>query len=504
MKRDVLIKKLDELKVWDFIVIGGGATGLGIALDASSRGFSVLLLEQSDFAKGTSSRSTKLIHGGVRYLAQGNIRLVYEAVRERGILLKNAPHLVKNQTFIIPCYNYFQKLKYWVGLKLYDWLSGKLSLGKSSSLNKKQVVEHLPNIQTTGLVGGIEYYDAQFDDARLAIDLAQTASDYGAVVLNYCKVISLIKKGEKICGVTALDVINKTSYTLNANVVINATGVFVDDILRLNKTSEKKLVSVSQGIHLVVDRSFLKSEDAILIPKTSDGRVLFVVPWNHHVLLGTTDTPVDKAVLEPFALEEEIKFILETASQYLIDPPGLQDVLSVFVGLRPLAATTNTNSTKEISRSHKLIIHNSGLITITGGKWTTYRKMAEEVTDKAIEVAGLENRECRTKQIKIGSDEKKINELLQRDSSLNKLLSSQFPYKEAHVVWSIYNEMALTVEDVLARRTRILFLNAKLAVELAPRIAAIMAKELGRDEEWTRSQINEFTQLAQQYVVNSV
>jgi glycerol-3-phosphate dehydrogenase len=515
LQREIFIKKLDEVKLWDFIIIGGGATGLGIAVDASSRGYSVLLLEQSDFAKGTSSRSTKLIHGGVRYLAQGNIQLVHEALRERGILFKNAPHLVKAQSFIIPCYSFFQKIKYWIGLKLYDWLSGRLSLGKSISLDKKQTIEHLPNIKQQGLIGGIEYYDGQFDDARLAINLAQTASEYGAAVLNYFKVASLVKNGDKISGVTAVDAINNKTYSLNAKAVINATGVFVDDILQLDETLQKKLVRASQGVHLVIDRSFLKSNDAFLIPKTSDGRVLFIVPWHQHVLLGTTDTPVDKILIEPVALDEEIEFILQTANQYLIKPPHRQDVLSVFVGLRPLAATSNANSTKEISRGHKLIVSDSGLITITGGKWTTYRKMAEDVIDKAMNVAGVERRKSKTREIKIhgykegaisvyGSDEEKIKELIHRHPSLDKFLNEKFPYKEAHVVWAVRNEMALTVEDVLARRTRILFLNAKVAVELTPRVALLMAKELNRDEEWIQSQINGFAQLAQQYLVNSI
>ena len=513
MNRDSFIKKLGETVVWDFVVIGGGASGLGIALDAASRGFSVLLLEQSDFAKGTSSRSTKLVHGGVRYLAQGNVRLVYEALHERGILLKNAPHLVKPQAFIIPCYNWFQKIKYWVGLKLYDWLAGKYSLGKSISINQKQSVEHLPTIKTKGLIGGVEYYDAQFDDTRLAINLVQTAVEKGAVALNYFRVTSLLKTNGKISGVTAIDVINNTTYSINAKLVVNATGVFTDDILQLDNASQKKLVRPSQGVHLVVDRSFLQTNDAILIPKTSDGRVLFVVPWHQHVLLGTTDTPVKKALMEPVVLEEEINFILENAAQYLSKVPRREDVLSVFAGLRPLAATT-TNHTKEISRGHKLIVSESGLITITGGKWTTYRKMAEDVVNKAIEVAGFENVGCKTKEIKIhgykenaasiyGSDEEKINEIIEKDSSLDKLLSDQFSYKEAHVVWAVRNEMALTVEDVLARRTRILFLDAKTATKIAPRVAVLIAKELNHDDNWIQLQIKEFSQLAKQYV-NSV
>lgn len=496
-------------------MIGGGASGLGIALDAASRGYSVLLLEQSDFAKGTSSRSTKLIHGGVRYLAQGNIRLVYEALREREILLNNAPHLVRRQSFIIPCFNSFQKLKYALGLKIYQWMAGRLSLAKSFLLKRQQVIDHLPNIETSGVTGGIQYYDAQFDDARLAIHLAQTASELGAVLLNYCKVNALIKKEGKVRGVTATDVLNKKEYSVHAKMVINATGVFVDQILELDKPKRHSLVRPSQGVHLVIDRSFLKSDDAMLIPKTPDNRVLFVVPWHGHVLLGTTDAPVDWALEEPIALDEEIDFILTTAKDYLVKPPQRKDVLSVFAGLRPLAAS-NKKSTKEISRTHKILVSDSDLLTIIGGKWTTYRKMAEDVVDKAIAVAGLNKIKCKTKGIRIhgyletpdnnftvfGSDEEKINELIQQQPLLNQLLDDQFPYKEAHVVWAVRHEMAITVEDILARRLRILFLNAATAIRVAPRVAVLMAAELNYNDQWIEDQVKEFTQLANQYRIN--
>lgn len=516
MKRAAFIKNLHEVDNWDVIIIGGGASGLGIAVDAATRGYSTLLLEQSDFAKGTSSRSTKLIHGGVRYLAQGTIRLVYRALHERGILLKNAPHLVRPQGFIIPCYNRLQKIKYLTGLKFYDWLAGKLSLGKSVFLDRKKVIDSLPNLQTENLIGGVQYYDAQFDDARLAINLAQTAAENGAVVLNHFKVTSLLKKNNRINGVEGFDLLTNKSYSLKAKLVINATGVFVDAILKLDSPGQKPLVRPSQGIHLVISSSFLKSDNAILIPETSDKRVLFIVPWHQRVLVGTTDTPVNNASTEPVALQKEIEFILETAKPYLIKAPRSEDVLSVFAGLRPLAATNKTNNTKEISRDHKLLISDSGLITITGGKWTTYRKMAEEVVDKAIAVGGLQKSASRTKYLKIhgyagtssgvsvyGSDEEKINLLTGENPDLDKLLSDQFGFREAHVVFSIREEMAMTVEDVLARRLRILFLDAKAAIVLAPKIADIMAGELGYDEHWKRSQISTFTELAQHYLINS-
>ena len=504
------------MSLWDFIIIGGGASGLGTALDAASRGYSVLLLERSDFAKGTSSRSTKLIHGGVRYLAQGNIRLVYEALHERGILFRNASHLVKPQSFIIPCYTVLQKIKYLAGLKLYDWMTGKNSFGKSVSLSKKDVSERLPGIRLEGLVGGVQYYDAQFDDARLAINLAQTATENGAVVVNYCEVNFLMKDNDKVCGVTATDVLNHKTYSLKAKAVINATGIFVDDILKLDRTKHRSLVRPSQGVHLVIDNSFLKMQDAILIPKTSDNRVLFIIPWYKKILLGTTDTPIDQTTIEPVALENEIEFILDTVKNYLSRPPRREDVLSVFAGLRPLAASDKKQDTKEISRGHKILVSDSGLVTVIGGKWTTYRKMAEEIVDKAIAIAGTKRANCLTKQIKIhgngqenntcsvyGTDEEKINELLRKEPWLDKQLDDQFPYKEVHVVWSVREEMAMTVEDVMARRLRILFLNAQTAIKLTPRVAALLARELNCDEQWIQSQVKEFSQLAQNYTIKS-
>jgi len=513
LNRNSFLQKLNEAKTWDFIIIGGGASGLGVAVDASSRGYSVLLLEQSDFAKATSSRSTKLIHGGVRYLANGNIRLVYEALHERGVLRRNAPHLVKEQAFIIPCYRRLQKLKYLAGMKIYDLMAGKLGIGRSSSFTREQVVKSLPKIKTDGLIGGVQYFDAQFDDARLAINLAQTAAEFGAVVLNYFRVDGLVKRDGKVGGVEATDVLNQKQYILEGKVVINATGVFADRVLAFDQPQQRAWIRPSQGVHLVIDRSFLDSEQAILIPKTSDNRVLFIIPWQDHVVVGTTDTPVAQALMEPVALEGEIDFILETASQYLTKAPGRNDVLSVFAGLRPLAAS-GKKSTKEISRSHKIIISESKLLTVTGGKWTTYRKMAEDVVDKAIELAHFNNAECKTKEIPVhgykvkpesvfGSDEEKINELVEQDPSLVKLLHEQFSYKEADVVWAVRNEMAVTIEDILARRIRLLFLDARAAIQVAPRVAALMAKELNHDEKWIETQIKEFTQLAKAYLVKS-
>jgi glycerol-3-phosphate dehydrogenase len=515
--RDHMIHQIKNPKLWDLIVIGGGATGLGIALDAACRGYSVLLLEQADFAKGTSSRSTKLIHGGVRYLSQGNIQLVYDAIRERGVLLQNAPHLVKKQAFIIPCYSWFSVAKYLTGLKIYDWLAGSFSLGRSKFLTRSEVLQLLPGIKSSGIKGGILYYDAQFDDARLAINLTQTCVEKGGVVLNYCKVTSLLKPGQKVSGVNAIDLESGAAYSLQAKVVVNATGVFVDDVTRMDQPESKPLVRVSQGVHLVFDRTFLNSDHALLIPRTKDGRVLFAVPWHHHVLVGTTDTPLKESLMEPVAMQEEIGFILETIQQYLNRTPAGEDVLSVFAGLRPLAASQKgENSTKDISRDHRIVVSNSGLISITGGKWTTYRRMAEETIDRAIQVGSLYPVACSTKNIKIhghttssvenhlgiyGSDATHILEIMMESPTLNKRLVDPLPYMEAEVVFAVRNEMARTVEDVLARRLRILFLDARAAIKAAPRVTQLMASELHYDKEWENAQVESFTRLANQYLL---
>lgn len=517
LDRNESVQKLQEQTCWDIIIIGGGATGLGIAVDAANRGFSTLLLEQSDFAKGTSSRSTKLVHGGVRYLAQGKIGLVMGALRERGLLLKNASHIVKRQEFIIPCYSVWQKFQYLMGLKMYDWLSGRLSFGDSQFVNRKQMKLLLPEINHEGLVGGIKYFDGQFDDARLAINLAQTSVAQGGVILNYCKVKRLIKKDEKVNGVVALDIENNVEYNLQAKTVINATGVFVDTILEMDAPESKPIIHSSQGVHLVFDKSFLKNDAAVMIPKTSDGRVLFAVPWHHHVLVGTTDTPLDKHTLEPKALDEEIDFILKTITKYFSKKPEREDVLSVFAGLRPLAAPQKeTESTKEISRDLKLLVSQSGLITITGGKWTTYRKMAEVTVNKAIEVGKLKLIPCNTKNLRIhgcttlsdgshlaiyGTDEDEIKAIMKENPSLQNRLIEYLPYTQAEVIWAVRNEMARTVEDVLARRMRILFLNAKAAINAAPEVARLMAGELGYDKEWQHQQIESFRLLANNYLI---
>ncbi len=514
--RTYQLSRLSQVPVWDVIVIGGGATGLGIAVDAASRGYKVLLLEQADFAKGTSSRSTKLVHGGVRYLAQGQIKLVYGALHERGILLQNAPHLVRKQAFIIPCYSWWEKLKYLAGLKLYQILSGRFSFGKVGFVKPKDLTGVLPGLSTKGLKGGVRYYDGQFDDARLAIHLAMTAGERGGTLLNYCKVMRLTTTEGRVTGVVAMDMETKEEYTLQSKVVVNATGVFVDDILKMEDPDARPLVRPSQGVHLMLKKYFLNSDSALMIPQTSDGRVLFAVPWHGHVLAGTTDTLMEKHLLEPRALEAEIAFILDTMKTYLVEPPKREDVLSVFAGLRPLAAPKEDgHATKEISRDHKLFVNGSGLVTITGGKWTTYRKMAEETVDKVIEVGGLEAVGCRTKELRIhgccmpesdehlavyGTDGRAIKVLMEDAPVLASRLVDWLPYTEAEVVWAVRREMARTVEDVLARRLRILFLDARAALIAAPRVAELMAEELGYNKEWKTEQLKDFNRLANGYL----
>jgi glycerol-3-phosphate dehydrogenase len=519
-QREKLIEAISNPeKIWDIVVVGGGATGLGTALDAASRGYKTLLLEQADFAKGTSSRSTKLVHGGVRYLAQGDIGLVREALYERGLLIKNAAHLVKNESFIIPNYKWWTGAFYTIGLMLYDMLAGKLSFGRSKHISKEETLGRLPGIKQKNLYGGVVYHDGQFDDSRLAINLAQTCLEQGATVLNYFKVTDLLKEDGKITGVIAQDIEAETVYQIKCRAVINATGVFVDDLLQKDEPHKRPLVRPSQGIHIVVDKSFMPGEEALMIPHTDDGRVLFALPWHGKLLIGTTDTPLDGHSLEPRALEAEIGFVMRNVSKYLARPPGRKDVLSIFAGLRPLAAPQEGSAaTKEISRRHKLIVSASGLITITGGKWTTYRRMAQDTVDKAIETAKLQARACVTNDLEIhgnkkdtdrddhlyvyGSDKNSLLGLITENPEWAEKLHPKMEYIKAEVIWAARYEMARTVEDVLARRVRALFLDAKAALEMAPKVTRLMAQELNKDKNWENSQVSEFNELAKGYLLD--
>ncbi len=521
MKLVEKIEKVKEVPEWDFVIIGGGASGLGAALDATTRGYKTLLLESHDFAKGTSSRSTKLVHGGVRYLAQGNVSLVREALKERGLMAQNAAHLVKNQKFIIPNYTWWGGPYYKFGLSIYDMLAGKLSLGKTKYINRKNTISKIPTINGDRLVSGVVYNDGQFDDSRLAINLAQSIEEQGGSVLNYNKVVGLLKNEEgEVSGVNVLSVLTGQNYEVKSKVVINATGVFTNKILNMDNPKHGKFVVPSQGIHLVLDKSFLPSDDALMIPKTSDGRVLFAVPWHDKVVVGTTDTLIDNPSFEPKALSNEVDFVLETAGRFLVKKPKREDVLSMFAGLRPLAAPEGKGTkTKEVSRSHKVIVSDTGLVTITGGKWTTYRQMAEDVVDAAVKAKKLPEKQCVTENFSIhgnipvnevdrsnylyvyGADISAIKELQNKSMEYGEKLHPRYPYTAAEVVWAVQNEMAQTVEDVLARRVRLLFLDARAAIDVAGKVAAIMAKELNKDGSWIEKQEAEFIQLAKGYLL---
>lgn len=517
---DMLARVIDERDPWDLIIIGGGATGIGAAVDASSRGFRVLLLEQHDFGKGTSSRSTKLVHGGVRYLRQGNLSLVREALHERGLLAQNAPHLFNDLAFVIPSYKWWERPFYGLGLKAYGLLAGRLGLGPSRMLSKNETLEQLPTLKAEGLRGSVLYYDGQFDDTRLLIHLAMTAAQHEGVLLNYAPVTRFLQHASgRVDGVVFRDDETGQEHSAKARVLINATGVFCDQLRRAAEPSAAQLVSPSQGIHLVFDRRFLPSEAALMVPHTRDGRVLFAIPWHGHTLVGTTDTPIEKPSLEPRALDEEIEFILATARDFLTTPPTCADVLSVFAGIRPLVKPRQGGKqSSAVSRDHTIHIDPCGLITITGGKWTTYRHMAEDVINHAIREGELAEKPCVTQSLPIygydenaaahgmlslyGTDAAGILRLIAADATLARPLSPALPYLAAEVIWAARHEMARSVEDVLARRTRSLFLNASAASESAPLVAALLASELQRDDAWQQTQIAQFRDLAAGYLMS--
>ena len=515
MNRNDSIVKLNKVLEWDIVIIGGGASGLGIAVDASKRGYKTLLLEKHDFGKGTSSRSTKLIHGGVRYLQNGDITLVIESLKERGILKRNAPHLVQDLSFVIPTYDWWASPFYGIGMKIYDMMAGKLGLGKSVIISKGETEKLIPNVNKKGLRGGVIYHDGQFDDSRMAITLALSANPKKTALLNYCNVDGLIKKNNEIVGLSFTDSINSKKYQVKSKVVINATGVFAEDIIRMDQPQIKKMIQPSQGVHIVLEKKFLKSKHAILIPQTSDGRVLFAVPWKNYVVVGTTDTQIKNASEEPKPLKEEIDFILKNASKYMTIKPKKDDIKSVFAGLRPLAATSDKKSTKEVSRSHKIDISPSGLISVLGGKWTTYRKISEDAIDTAISINKLKKKKCKTKKTKLFGYKKKVDfsdpmhvygSLKKKVESLggiddNKSLSTKFYISNNIIEWSIIHEMALTVEDILARRTRCVFLDSNESKLIAPSVAKKMADVLEKDQEWIDSELKNFNKSIKNYTI---
>jgi glycerol-3-phosphate dehydrogenase len=520
MNRETMLRRIREGhdRTWDLVVVGGGATGVGVAVDAAARGYDVVLLEQDDFGKGTSTRSTKLVHGGVRYLRQGNIPLVMDALRERGILRHNAPHLVNDRQFVVPHYDWWEAPFYGVGLKVYDALAGKYGFGKSKILSMEETVERLPTIETEGLRGGVVYHDGQFDDARLLIHLAETAYEQGGTLVNYARVERLLKGDDGfVCGVAVVDVESGDEFEIRSRAVVNATGVFTDSVRRMDDPDAASMIQPSQGVHVVLPARFLPGDSAVMVPHTDDGRILFAVPWHGCVIVGTTDTPVDEPTLEPRAFDEEVDFILTHAARYLTEDPTKDDVLSVFAGLRPLVGGGDDSDTSSLSRDHTLQVSASGLVTITGGKWTTYRKMAEDTVDNVATLAGLELVPCPTVDLHIhgytlnaarygalaphGSDAVEIQAMVRDDPALGDLLHEGLPYVRAEVVWAARSEMARTVEDVLARRTRALLLDARAAAEAAEEVAWLLAEELGRNEAWQADEIARFRELASGYVL---
>jgi glycerol-3-phosphate dehydrogenase len=520
MNRDAMLGRIqDPRQEWDFVIIGGGATGLGVAIDAASRGYRCLLLEQSDFAKGTSSRSTKLIHGGVRYLQQGNVSLVLESLKERGLLRQNAPHLVHDLPFVVPNYDWWEAPFYGIGLRLYDILAGRHGFGASRNLSQEETLARLPTIETRGLRGGVLYYDGQFDDARLAINMAQTAAELGATLLNYVQVTRLVKSEDLVRGVGARDLETGTEYQLAARVVINATGPFTDAIRRLDNPDARPMIQPSQGVHIVLSHEFLPGDSAIMVPHTDDGRVLFAIPWHRRVVVGTTDTPIADTPLEPRPLQEELDFLLEHAARYLTKDPAPADVLSAFAGVRPLVGDAEEESSAAISRDHSLHISPSGLVTIAGGKWTTYRKMAEDTVDQAATLAQLDDRPCVTRELNLhgyhqsaelfgdlapyGADGEAVQDLLRTDPAFGERLHTEMRPRAGEVIWAVRKEMARTVEDFLSRRTRSLLLDARASMEMAPRVAALMAEELGRDGAWQEEQVTAYRDLARGHLIVS-
>lgn len=518
MNRGAMLARVaDRRDPWDLVIVGGGATGVGVAVDAAARGYAVLLVEQHDFGKGTSSRSTKLVHGGVRYLQQGNVPLVMEALHERGLLIQNAPHLVRDLAFVVPNYLWWEAPFYGIGMRVYDMLAGKHGFGRSQTLSTDEVLARIPALEQEGLRGGVLYHDGQFDDSRLLIDLARTAVTRGACLINYAKVVALTKDaGGYVDGLVCTDIESGHEHSVRARCVVNATGAFCDAVRHLDDPATNPMIAPSQGVHIVLDRTFLGGDTAVMVPRTRDARVMFAIPWHGHTVVGTTDTPITEVSLEPRPLSEEIDFILETASGYLSAQPERSDILSVFAGIRPLVKAGDTGNTSALSREHTIQISKSGLLTIAGGKWTTYRRMAEDCVNHAATLAGLDDRPCVTRDLRIhgyhtnaaqfgdladyGEDALVIAGVLEARPDLGVVLDAELPTRAVQVYWAVRHEMARTVDDVLARRTRALSLNAAAAMRMAPAVARLMAGELGRDEAWQREQVAEFNAIAERYL----
>ena len=520
------------------LIIGGGATGCGIAVDAASRGLKVALLERFDIAEGTSSRSTKLVHGGVRYLElavkkcdRAQFHLVKEALQERGIFLKNAPHLAHPLPLVTPLYKWFEVPYVYTGLILYDILAGKRGLGRSALIGRKEALKRFPMLKAEGLKAGVVYYDGQFNDARMAITLALTAKKHGAEILNHAEVVSLGKENGKLCGGLVRDGIEGEEFTVRARSIINAAGPFVDRIRKMDDESTDPVLKAASGIHIILSSRFVPPETGLLIPKTEDGRVLFVLPWQGHALIGTTDHPAE-IVDHPRAEEEEIEYLLRHINQYFDLSVQRSDILSAWSGLRPLVQFDKSANTAQQVREHLILTSPSGLVSIAGGKWTSYRKMAEEAVDQAINTAHLQaERPCQTYQMPlVGAehfsegisqvltdthgldpdvshhlhysfgDQAMLVARLAQTEELNKRLHSEHPFIEAEVVYASRYEFAERASDVLTRRIPLALLDLAAAEAVVPRVVELMAKE----HHWNEERCNEETKAAYQRLKVSI
>lgn len=495
MNREAGLSRLAD-ETFDVVIIGGGATGLGAAVDAASRGYRTALIEAGDFASATSSRSTKLVHGGVRYLQQGNVGLVREALLERSTLRRNAPHLVRDLTFVVPAYRRVDLAFYALGLAAYDALAGRTEFPRSHVVSSADAHALIPGLASGGLRGGVVYHDGQFDDARLALALARTAVDQGAAVANYVRATRFAYDAAgRAAGVGVVDAESGAEFIVRGRATINATGIFADVVRALDDPAAPPLLAHSRGSHIVVSSATLGSAAALLVPKTSDGRVLFGLPWHEHTIVGTTDVPVHEPIRDPEPNDAEIAYLLATVNGYLEKPLARSDILAVFAGLRPLIRRGAT-STARLSREHLVDVSRSGIVTITGGKWTTYRKMAQDAVDLAARSGGLAASTSQTASLPLhgaqsaaqhdeplseyGTDAADVLRLAAVDASLAARLDPRLPYTGAQVVYAVRAEMARTVDDVLARRTRASFLDADAARAAAPRVAELMSAELGR------------------------
>jgi glycerol-3-phosphate dehydrogenase len=497
---------------FDVLVIGGGATGLGVAVDSASRGYRTILFEAHDFAQGASSRSTKLIHGGVRYLQQGNISLVREGLVERARLLHNAPHLVHELRFLIPTHTLLERGYYGIGLKAYDLLAGRRRLSPATFIGRATTLRLSPNLAGERVTGAVTYGDAQFDDARLAIALARTATDHGAVLLNHAPVVDVRHRRGHITAAVVKDATNGMEYEVGARSVVNAAGIFADSVRAMDDPGAAPLLALSQGVHLVLDSHFLPGNTAVLIPHTDDGRVVFLIPWHGRTLVGTTDTPVPGPLLEPVPFEEEIRFLLHHARRYLARQPQRSDVLSAFAGLRPLLRA-GTDATGKLSRDYRVTVSNAGLISVLGGKWTAYRRMAQDAVDRAIQVGSLPPHDCVTQTLVLSGAASPSgpwselgaapDEIASYDLRFPGTLHHRLPYTSAMAAYVIEREMPVKLEDVLSRRLRALLLDAGAAAEAAPAVAELMARLRGHDHAWVQRQVREFTTLSAQYLPNA-